>query len=156
MSSRVPPATRTIPLDESAGQKISGSSLGRIVLAFVILAIAAFIAFPTRRDQPLNVETGITSSSPIEARLAALDQDSTEIITGSDAPYRRILFILAPKCTEDRDVLAQIAISTKETLEIEQERTVTTLQLLHTVSRAAPSGRPRRPCRELFDSVAAR
>ena len=130
--------------------------MGRIVLSLVILVAATFIAFPARRDKPLNAETGITTSSPIEARLAALDQNSTAITAGSDAPYRRILFILAPKCTENRDALAQIAISTREAIQIDQNRTMSTLQLLHVVSRVAPPGLPRRSCRELFDALVRR
>jgi hypothetical protein len=144
-------------VNEVAGVTISRSLFGRVTLSLIMLVVAIFIAFPARRERPLNADTGmITPSSPVEARLAALDQDSTSIINGSDGPYRRILFILAPKCTEDADALAQIAISAREAIEIDHSRTISTLQLLHVVSRAAPSGLPRRSCRELFDAVVRR
>jgi hypothetical protein len=55
----------------------------------------------------------VTSASPVEQQLAALDQGTPFIRVGSEAPYRLVLDHLAPKCTEARSRISDMAVTAR-------------------------------------------
>jgi len=125
------------------------SGRGKAVIALSAVAILGMCIAGARDDAPAG-SVHVTSASTVEQKLAAIDGGSPSLQPGSEVAYRLALDALAPKCTEGRSQLGDMAVKTQQLAEEMGGPRPSTLRLLQDVSESIPPGAPPMPCAELF------
>lgn len=105
----------------------------------VLMILVMVVASAACQKAGTKQTVAVTSSSPPEAKLAAIDTDNTEVPPSTVQEYKKLLDDLDQKCTENRAQIGDIAVKGVQ-LFSEKKITMTLLKFLESMNGSMPEG----------------
>ena len=108
----------------------------RRMLHLIFPLLVLFVLNPTSAEAQ---KVRVTSTSPPEAKLAAIDTQSPTVSQALVNVYATLLDRLDQKCPEDRSFIGDIAVKGVQLLESEKDVKMTLLQFLAAMDKSIPA-----------------
>ena len=102
---------------------------------------------------PASTASSRYSDHDPEYLLAAIDKGSLNVSDPEVAPYERVLDRLEPKCTENRELIGDMAVRSLELLADEGVVSETTLTMMEAVDLSIPADLGEQPCADIYATL---